>query len=114
MNKSKKVTNKDLHEEASHLNEYFFYGRLIGLRVQFGGNPAGTDGCYNFKKHLISISPGLKNFQSLCYLVLLHELAHAYLEVQGYKGYPGDGGHGMRFQAELDRLYHAGAYDSLL
>jgi len=52
--------------------------------------------------------------ESIACLLLLHEMAHAALE-STYVGHPTHNpGHGMIYQAELFRLFMAGAYDGLL
>lgn len=52
--------------------------------------------------------------ESVAAVLLLHEMAHAALE-STYIGHPNSNpGHGMIYQAELYRLFMAGAYDGLL
>ena len=52
--------------------------------------------------------------ESVALQLLLHEMAHVKLEGT-YYGHPTKNpGHGMIYQAELYRLFHAGAYDGIL
>ena len=52
--------------------------------------------------------------ESVALQFLLHEMAHVKLEGT-YYGHPTKNpGHGMIYQAELYRLFHAGAYDGIL
>jgi hypothetical protein len=52
--------------------------------------------------------------ESIACILLIHEMAHAVLEGI-YFGHPSHNpGHGMIYQAELYRLFLAGAYDGLL
>jgi hypothetical protein len=110
----RKMTDKQLQNEFFMLNERFFDDKLPYIEVRFGGNHPGTDGHFDMSKNEIHLSVGLRNFPNLLMIVLIHEMAHASMAIQGYRGYPGDGGHGGLFQVELDRLYKAGAYDSIL
>jgi hypothetical protein len=110
----RKMTDKQLQKEFHMLNEQFFDDKLPWINVCFGGNRPGTDGHFDMSRNEIHLSLGLRNFPNLSIIVLLHEMAHASMARQGYRGYPGDGGHGGLFQVELDRLYKAGAYDGLL
>jgi predicted SprT family Zn-dependent metalloprotease len=106
-----KMTDKKLQKEFHDLNERFFNGKL-GCEARF--KKIRTDGVFSMITQRITIDSRLQNSQSLTRLVLLHEMAHAYMTLHGYRGYREDGGHGMLFQVELDRLYRAGAYDGLL
>src|ERR1700674_1351068 len=110
--KTKIMTNAQLQKEFYRLNERFFDGRL-SCEVRFQAMP-GVDGLFNPRYQRIAIKSSLKSSSSLVSIVLLHEMAHADLELRGYRGYPGDGGHGMLFQVELDKLYRMGCYDGLL
>jgi SprT-like family protein len=109
----KKTTDKQLQKEFDELNERFFDYRLTAIKIGFK-KMIKTDGAFNCIDKEIKINDGLRNFPVLTSIVLLHEMAHADLDLRGYKGYQSDGGHGMVYQAELDRLYKAGAYDGLL
>jgi hypothetical protein len=112
----KKMTDKKLQKEFDRLNFQFFQSKIMLTYVGFSNTVRmkHADGVYNSDKKYILIDSGLRGYENLTSLVLLHEMAHAYLDLQDYKGYPVDGGHGMRFQVELDRLYRIGALDGLL
>jgi len=110
------MTQKQLQTEFNQLNDRFFQGKLNGVQVRFGKTEGirGADGSFNTMTKIIRVSPIFQNLPVMCCIVLIHEMAHAYLDLMGYVGYPADAGHGGLFQVELDRLYKAGAYDSLL
>jgi len=108
----KKTTDKKLQKQFDELNERFFGYRLEAITVQFA--KISPDGLFNMRTKEIKLNDGLRKFPVLGLTVLLHEMAHADLDLHGYRGYLRDGGHGMLFQAELNRLYQAGAYDGLL
>jgi|ERR1700733_3350232 len=110
----RKMTDHEIQKEFLLLNERFFDDKLPWVEVRFGGNLPRTDGHFNAVKNQIRIDRKLRNFHSLSTIVLLHEMAHVSMMIQGYRGYPEEGGHGSLFQVELDRLYKAGAYDGLL
>ena len=105
------MTNKDLQREYRRLNERFFGGQLpMDATVKFSDMDRSDLGLCSGET--IEISNAIKNIDNFVYVVLLHEMAH--LSLPEYAGYPSEGGHGMRFQAELVRLFNAGAYDNLL
>ena len=110
------MTNKDLQKHFKLLNECFFNNRLESIKVSFGEfeKDDSMDGVYDLGDRHIFLIAGLKEFPNFLTTVLLHEMAHADLDLRGYRGYPSDGGHGGAFQVELDRLYRAGAYEGLL
>lgn len=113
-NKNSILTDADLVQEFQNLNDLFFDGKLKLRRVAFGTTRRKADGAFYPEKEQILISPRLRGISVYITIVLLHEMAHANLDAQGYRGYPIDGGHGGLFQVELNRLYQAGAYDNLL
>jgi hypothetical protein len=112
----KKMTDRDLWMEFQRLNERFFQDKIVLNRIAFSNRlPAkNVSGVYNTMTKSILIDPGLRNYWVIVTILLLHEMTHAYQDVLGYKGYPGDQGHGSLFHVEIGRLYQAGAYDSLL
>ena len=112
--KIKKMTQKSLQKKFDDLNGLFFAGSLRGIEVRFSKVCGDRDGSFNLFTKRILISSGFKNSSVMCSIVLLHEMAHANLNLQGYIGYPEDAGHGGLFHVELDRLYKIGAYDGLL
>jgi hypothetical protein len=69
------------------------------------------DGKYSFTTKSIKIDEGLREHENLVVICLIHEMAHAYIDVKNGNGFDD---HGMIFQAELYRLFMAGAYDGLL
>ncbi len=108
----KNTTDKKLQQEFDKLNGRFFDGRLDDISVQFKN--IGPDGMYHIGSKQITIDSKLRQHLSLILIVLLHEMAHADLDLRGYRGHQEDGGHGMMYQAELVRLFQAGAYDGIL
>jgi len=110
------INNKWLSKEFHNLNKMFFDSKIIGVTVKFGNlSPTGASGVWRRHSRTIVICNKARATADESYvaIVLLHEMAHAYLD-NDYKGYPKDGGHGSRFQAEMWRLIMAGAYDGLL
>ena len=114
--KISKMTDDLLWDEYIHLNKHFFEDKINLYRVAFTNkrNIDHADGAYFPTRKWILIDVGLRNFPRIVQVVLIHEMAHANLDLQGYKGYPGDGGHGDRFHVEIDRLYKLGIYDGFL
>lgn len=108
----KNTTDERLQYEFDKLNERFFDNRLVHIWARF--EDIRPDGMYSVITKEIVIDSKLRQHFSLVCIVLLHEMAHANLDCLGYRGYLEDGGHGMVYQAELARLFQAGAYDGLL
>ena len=112
-----KMNDRKLQNEFNHLNTRFFHDKIVLNRIGYISKskmPNGADGYYHKDDKSIFLDSRLKDFPNFSCMVLIHELAHAYLEIQDYKGYPADGGHGMMFQAELVRLIREGCYDGIL
>jgi Zn-dependent peptidase ImmA (M78 family) len=106
------MNNKQLHKLFVTLNRRFFEGQIPeDMSVRFK-DVSGMDGCYT--KDNIVINSNLRNRRTAVMITLLHEMVHAMLHYDSYIGYAEDRGHGTRFQAGIDRLYKAGAYDGLL
>lgn len=116
MPKVKKMTDKDLKREFDNLNEFFFDNRIVLNDVFFSDMRGASDAAgayFNVRKQIV-ITTQFRGYPRMVTELLLHEMAHAHLDLQGYRGYPADGGHGSLFQVEIDRLYKAGAYDGIL
>ena len=116
-NKRSRYTNTWLRKQFDQLNHYFFDDRIpSNIKVKFDSFYGDTaNGTWGIKDHLLTVNPEMKRAgEPLILVILLHEMVHADLEYRGYRGYPYEGGHGMRFQAELVRLFNAGAYDGNL
>lgn len=73
-----------------------------------------VDGLHNDETREILIHENLRYHQDATSVTLLHEMAHAELGLEGYIGHPGDGCHGLRFQARIAKLFEQGAYDDIL
>jgi hypothetical protein len=69
------------------------------------------DGVYSSLTGSIKIHESLREHENLVVICLIHEMAHAYLDGKDCRGFDD---HGMMYQAELVRLFNAGAYDGLL
>lgn len=110
------MNDRKLKTEFDHLNERFFRGKIVLNHVGYAGKSMvkGASGAYFRDEKKILLDSDLRKFPNLSCVILLHEMAHAHLELQDYSGYPMDAGHGMRFQVELDRIYREGGYDGLL
>lgn len=64
--------------------------------------------CGMTKAGSIYIDSGLKKYPRLAEIILIHEAVHLMLGSEYHTS------HGMRFQAELVRLWNEGAYDGVL
>ena len=107
------MNDRKLQNEFNHLNGRFFHDKIVLNHVGYTTTknmPKGADGYYHRCNKTIFLDSRLQDFPNFSCMVLIHELAHAYLEIQDYKGYPADGGHGMMFQAEIARLIKGELY----
>jgi hypothetical protein len=116
-------TVEDLRKGFTYLNNRFFNGEIspsikLGFMPNCGfedrGEWVNVDAFYHEEDHAIMIDSHIAYSSSNVSIALIHEMAHAYLHLKGYKGYSKDHGHGMMYQAEIARLFNAGAYDGLL
>jgi len=117
------MTDSDMNLLFEGFNETFFASRLPSyIRVKFKSpkylkkiNPHHeADAAWRPKLGEIWIDSTYARSESISCIMLLHEMAHAALEGV-YVGHPSKNpGHGMIYQAELYRLFLAGAYDGLL
>lgn len=107
-----KLTNAFLREEYKRLNKRFFENLLPkDLSVKFGD--LSEDNAHGLSTgDEILIDNRLRHSDCLTAIILLHEMVH--ISLPEYGGYPADGGHGMRFQARIVKLFEQGAYDGLL
>lgn len=122
-NKKRKRANRLLANMAENFNHHFFGSRLSpGLMVQFSSQKVlrNRQAFFDPVTNAIHIHEALADFHGLAALTLLHELIHADLQ-ESYRGQitnfcesEQDSYHGMIFQAEIVRLFKAGAYDGLL
>jgi hypothetical protein len=107
--------SKFLQKSFDVYNKRYHNNEIPPTKVIFGKTTRGADGNYIPARALIVIDEDLKGHEALCMICLHHEMAHAKLEAT-YRGgtTTEDPHHGMIYQAELVRLFHAGAYDGLL
>lgn len=117
------MTEKDMSVLFDGFNEEFYDGEIRPpVKIRFVSEKEMRKTCIHKeadavwwpKLHEIWIDKVYARSESICCLLLLHEMAHAALE-NVYVGHPGPHrGHGMIFQAEIYRLIQAGAYDGVL
>lgn len=103
------MTTTDLKYWYKYFNKRFFRNSLPDVWVTFGRLPIGTQvmgrshfAGPNYEPYKITVSSRLKHWDSVCIIILLHEMAHVSIG--------GKYAHGKRFFQELDRLYKAGVY----
>src|SRR4029077_12551404 len=108
-------TNKGLRAIFDLINEKFFEGKIPSSTIVRFAKILDDGRCLHSDPQQILINRGLRYFPDLSIIVLIHEMAHAYLHTQGYVGWDlADKGHQLRFFSEIDRLYRAGCYEGLL
>lgn len=110
-------TDKWLKKSFDIYNERYHNCALSSsITVRFGQTMNAHDAHWDPAAREIVVNKTLETHDSLALICLHHEMAHAKLDLDGYVGgtVDKDPHHGMRFQAELDRLYKMGAYDGLL
>lgn len=117
MRKRKVMTDRELELAFLFFNIHFFDAKLQKPNViKFGRftkhEDIERDGVLqeNEKGAQIIIAEDLKYFGNMAILALIHEMAH--LKLRTSMTLPG--GHGMIFDAEIVRLFNAGAYEGLL
>jgi SprT-like family len=112
----------ELHRTFEAFNDRFFAGEIsVMTRVVFQKgifNPKDkepADAFYAPKTQQIKIDDSLRGRNRQWQVVLLHEMAHAWLyQVKEYVGWGEHAGHGRTFQGVICRLIQIGAYDGLL
>ena len=111
-----KRTDKWLKDVYKNFNTRYHDDKLPDVVVRFGTPKKDADAHWDQSTREIVVNENLKGHDTLCYICMHHEMAHVKLDAEGYKGgaVSDDPFHGMRYQAELDRLYKTGAYDGLL
>ena len=105
-----------LQKAFEGLNSHYFDGKVpISTKVVFGEPTRNADAHYDKKRNEIVINKVIRDHDTLVLICLLHEMIHAKLE-STYVGSASsdDPFHGMIYQAEIVRLFNAGAYDGLL
>lgn len=121
--KSNDLTEANLRILFNGFNSAFFNGRLnpcikvrlvSTARLRHVNKHHEADAMWRPQLDEIWLDKRYARSESYMCILLLHEMAHAALEAT-YIGHPCiNPGHGMIFQAELYRLFHAGAYDGML
>lgn len=87
----------------NHCNRKWFNNQVPGDTRVLWAPLNGNNGEY--QAGTIRIDTTLQGSPKLAKIVMLHEMVHARYPLYG---------HGKKFQAEIDRLYAAGAYGGLL
>jgi len=107
------ATDKDLAAWATALQAKYFPGfdaPGMNIAIDVERHPRGPS-VYFPEKNLIAISERITPFHELAKIALLHEMIHVKLYAENKDA---DEAHGERFQAEMQRLITAGAYNNLL
>lgn len=103
-----KLTNKDLKKAFRQFNKAYFDDELSDdIVVKFDTEnelESNEDGAYE-DSHIL-IRDILRYVPDFCFIVLLHEMAHAKA--------PEAGAHGYYYGGVIDMLYKKGAYDPYL
>jgi hypothetical protein len=113
---AKPVKDSKLRWYFHNYNIQFFQGKIPpSTPVFFVKNlkrgRTRCDGLHEGVTGSIKIDESLREHESLAVIVLIHEMAHAYLDIKGCSDFDD---HGMIYQAELVRLFNAGGYTGLL
>jgi hypothetical protein len=110
------MDDRKLKKLFDSLNQNYFDDKIPpSTQVVFGKTTKNADGNYRPIENKIVIHSSLKKHDILTTICVLHEMAHAKLNAVYVGGnYSDDPHHGMIYQAELVRLFNAGAYDGLL
>jgi hypothetical protein len=110
----KPLTDRWLKKTYDSINRDCFDGCLARPAVlrfaKLGNHDEGVCRFFDDGTIHIYIDRFLQKHPNLAEMILIHEMAHQRLG----SAYTRSGGHGMRFQAELVRLFETGAYDELL
>jgi hypothetical protein len=112
-----KRNDKWLKKSYTVYNAYYHNNTLPdNIVVRFGKPQSGSDAHWDPDVREIVVNESLNVHDALILICLHHEMAHVKMHMEGYVGgtVVKDSHHGMRYQAELDRLYKSGAYDGLL
>jgi len=109
--------DKWLKKVFTSYNELYYNGSLpSNIKVRFGKPSKNHDAHWDPINREIVINEDLRDHDKVTLICLHHEMAHVKLDTDRYVGGATveDPHHGMRFQAEINRLYRMGAYDGLL
>lgn len=113
-----RLTNDWLRRQFDDFNGAYFGGRLHStISVAFGDTTKeDANGFYDYDTKTIIIDRNQQKLGNgnLIKIILLHEMIHVDLDIDGYVGHQKDPLHGARFQGEICRLWKIGAYDGLL
>lgn len=110
-------TDKWLAKSYNRFNSRYYNNMLpSNVTVRFGTPLTGSDAHWDPIAREIVVNSTLRSHDTLVLICLHHEMVHIKMHTEGYVGGTTveDPHHGMRYQAELDRLYKLGAYDGLL
>jgi hypothetical protein len=100
--------NRNLIRWFRYYNKTFFGGRLKEPEVIQYKLLEKYDGILEWEPLSLYIDSGLRRYEKVTKITILHEMAH----LENGEDYVPE--HGMRWNATMDRLYMAGAYEGLL
>jgi hypothetical protein len=103
---------ENLRRVYKYFNDTYFNDQLR-CSVTFAKiNDDGSTQLMSDGSTLIKIHKDFRKHSDAAAIILLHEMVHVKLNQDNYKDT--EKGHGLRFHAEIDRLYREGAYSLLL
>lgn len=108
----KVISGKQLRAYFNILNKAYFNGEVPIPREIGFTDMKKYDGEFlliSDNSNNIHIHKDFETHTAPTVIALLHEMVHSKLRAQGYKRE-----HGVRFCAEIDRLYKEGAYEEYL
>jgi hypothetical protein len=104
------ISADDLSSWASAYQKQLFPRFNPSCQIKIADD-AGGQACFDRSNKTLYIEKAVITSEKLSRILLLHEMIHINLIEEN--GDP-DEAHGDRFQAEIDRLFEAGAYKKLL
>lgn len=91
----------------NRFNRLYFNSELPPIQVVWEpcGEASGVTHIYNAEARKLTIDPALKGFRRLVKIIMLHEMIHVKFPRSN---------HGKTFKNELQRLWDAGAFETLI
>lgn len=113
MAKRSKITNKQLQKIFAAYNNRFFNLKFDkDWRVRFEKIDPDTNAEVEYESKIIRLQPYFKVSMRVSCILLLHEMAHGSIYIDGFRNFESD--HSFQFSLEINRLWKAGCYDDLL
>lgn len=104
------ATVEDLAKWANEYQTRYFAGFDPAITIRIvAGSAQGP--CFMLALGLICVPESLTRFEKCCRIILLHEIIHINLHLQTGDADPE---HGVRFEAEILRIFSQGGYRALL